>query len=92
VYCGIFPREKLADSMLKSFLDDAGVSYSQRLPDQVRAATRDGRTWFCNFGSNRYEIVANTPIDWLVGDSTLEAYDVAVADESIIEAFEIEPR
>jgi beta-galactosidase len=90
VYCGIFPHEKLADNVVKSLLDTAGVSYSQRLPDQVRAAVRDGQTWVCNFGSNRYDIVTDTPVDWLVGDSTLEAYDVAVADESIVEEFEMD--
>lgn len=92
VYSGVFPCEKLADRILTLHLDRAGVSYSNRLPDQVRVAVRDGQTWVCNFGSDRYNLQTDGETDWIVGDSTLDSYDVAVAERLVVDGFGVERR
>ena len=87
VYCGVWPGENLGGRLAEGLLDRADIESSDPLPDDVRVSVRDGRTWVCNFGSDSYELQVPEGTDWVVGDETLEGYDVAVADDSILEGF-----
>jgi len=87
-YCGVWPGDSLADELVVSLLDRAGVNHSKRLPSGVRAAARDGRTWVCNFTSDQYRIESGT--DWLVGGQRLDGFDVAVAKENIVDGLTIQ--
>jgi beta-galactosidase len=87
-YCGVWPGEDFADELAASLLERADVAHSARLPDGVRAAGRDGRTWLCNFTSDRFRVDAG--VDWELGDETLEEFDVAVAAEDIVHDLSVE--
>jgi len=87
-YCGVWPGDALADELVAGLLDRAEVVNSSRLPDGVRAACRDRRTWICNFTSDRYRV--DTDSDWALSDGTLGGFDVVVADENVIDGLAVE--
>jgi beta-galactosidase len=89
VYCGVWPGTGLGDRLGKQLLDRAEIEYSDPLPDAVRASVRDGRTWVCNFGSDSYELLVSDDTEWVVGDETLDEYDVAVANEVIVDGLAV---
>ncbi|MFC4543222.1 beta-galactosidase [Halosolutus amylolyticus] len=89
VYCGVWPAADLADDLVRPLLERAGVSHSDRLPDGLRVCERGGWTWVTNFSSGRYRIAAGD-VSWLVGDATVEAFDVAVADDGIVDGLSVD--
>ncbi|SNR59917.1 beta-galactosidase [Halorubrum vacuolatum] len=91
VYCGVWPGPDLADELVRPLLADASLPYSEQLPQGVRIGARAGHTWITNFSSERYRIVARTDASWVVGDDTLEAFDVAVAEGNLVDGLSIEP-
>ncbi|OVE85502.1 beta-galactosidase [Natronolimnobius baerhuensis] len=91
VYCGVWPDADLADELVRPLLARADVDYTERLPDGLRINHRDGRTWVTNFTSDAYRLETGDDTDWLVGDSTIDAFDVAVADDDLSDEFGVEP-
>jgi len=79
-YCGCWPEDDLADALATDLLDAAGVEYAKQFPDGVRAAERDGYTWLTNFTGDSVSLDAPADARFLVGDATLDAFDVAVVD------------
>ena len=78
-YCGVWPEADLADALVTDLLDRADLAHTERLPDGVRLAERDSLTWVTNFTSEPIEVaVHDADPQWLLGDSTVEAYDVAI--------------
>lgn len=90
VYCGVWPEADLADDLVRPLLERAGVAYGDRLPDAVRVGERNGRTWVMNFSSDRYRVAPDDDVSWLVGDATVGAFDVAVADGEIVDGFSVD--
>ncbi|AGB38905.1 beta-galactosidase [Natronococcus occultus] len=91
VYCGVWPSESLADELIEPLLARADVPSSDRLPDGVRVNVRGGRTWITNFSSDRIRIKPATDVTWLIGTATIDAYDVAVAEQRVLDGLSIEP-
>ncbi len=83
VYCGVWPERDLADELVESLLARSGIDRSERLPDGVRAAVRDGHTWVTNFTSVPIEV--ETHVAWRVGSATIEPFDLAVAEGDLID-------
>jgi beta-galactosidase len=85
VYCGVWPDEDLADDLVRPLLERADVDYCNRLPEGLRVGQRGDATWVTNFSGGRYRLDLESDVDWLVGEETVGAYDVAVADGRIVE-------
>ncbi|MEF8881007.1 MAG: beta-galactosidase [Halapricum sp.] len=79
-YCGVWPGRELANAVTAGLLDRAGVTYHEPLPDGVRIAARDGYAWVTNFTGAALAVDAPTDATWVVGDSTVDAYDVGVVE------------
>lgn len=79
-YCGVWPGADLADELVAALLERAGVSTTDRLPDGVRVAYRDGLTWATNFTSDEYDVRIPDDASFYVGDATLGPFDVVVVD------------
>ncbi|WP_435176700.1 beta-galactosidase [Halorussus sp. AFM4] len=79
-YCGVWPEPPLADALLADALDAAGVPRTDRLPESVRVAERDGYAWVTNFGSDPVEVDAPAGAAFVVGGETVEGFDVAVVE------------
>jgi len=80
-YCGVWPEADLADALVTDLLDRAGVAVTdERLPETVRFAQRDGRTWVLNFGLDAATVDAPAEATWHLGDATVHPAGVAVVD------------
>jgi beta-galactosidase len=79
-YCGVWPEAGLADAVVTSLLDRAGLDYTEWLPDTVRFAERDGHTWVLNFGLDPVGVGTPDDADWVLGGPTVESAGVAVVD------------
>lgn len=90
VYCGVWPEPALADDLVTSLLGRANVSHSDRLPDGVRVAERDGRTWVTNFTSDTYRVHTDADPTWIIGDAVVGGFDVAVADAPLVERLSVQ--
>ncbi|WEL27938.1 beta-galactosidase [Haloferax volcanii] len=82
-YCGCWPGDDLADALVTELLDAAGVEYTERFPDGVRVMERDGYTWALNFTSDPVTLTVPDSTGFLLGESTVDAFDTAVLDGSI---------
>lgn len=82
-YCGVWPSEELADALVTDLLDRAGVSYTDRLPETVRVAQRDGRVWVLNFGSDPRTVDTPDNAAWHVGGASIPGYGVGVVDADV---------
>ncbi|MFB6073762.1 MAG: beta-galactosidase [Haloarculaceae archaeon] len=76
--CGAWPAPGLADDLVTTLLDEAGVAYTDRLPAGVRVAERDGHTWVTNFTGAPVTVDAPDGAEWVVGDRHVGAFDVGV--------------
>jgi beta-galactosidase len=79
-YCGVWPDASLADDLVDSVLERAGVDTTDRLPDGVRVADRGGLTWVTNFTSDEYVVSVPDDDAFVVGDVALDAFDAVVVD------------
>jgi len=79
-YVGVWPGEALADALVCDLLDRSGVEYTDRLPDGIRFAERDGHTWVLNFTGESVHLTAPGGSQWLLGTEPLDAFDCAVID------------
>jgi len=79
-YCGVWPEEALADALVADALDAAGVPRTDRLPEGVRVAERDGYAWVTNFGSDPVDVDAPADATFVVGSDAVAGFDVAVVD------------
>jgi beta-galactosidase len=77
LYCGVWPSSALADDLVTTVLEAAGLSVGERAPSGVRVLERDGHTWVLNFTEEVLE-VADVDEPWLIGSDTVEPFDVAV--------------
>ncbi|MCL9814289.1 beta-galactosidase [Natranaeroarchaeum aerophilus] len=81
VYCGLWPDEDLTDRLVDDLLDRAGVeALSEPLPDNVRVTERGGKTWVTNGTGESVEIDASADAEFLLGEATVPAYDLSIAD------------
>ncbi|WP_224337600.1 beta-galactosidase [Haloprofundus halobius] len=80
VYVGTWPEASLADELVDDLLTRADVKTTPRLPNQVRMAQRNGLTWVTNFSSDPVTVDIGADARWLVGDESVDSYDVAVTD------------
>ncbi|WP_276273190.1 beta-galactosidase [Haloarcula litorea] len=78
--CGCWPGGDLADALATDLLDAAGVATTNRLPEGVRVARRDGYTWVTNFTDEPRTVDAPDAAEWVVGDASVDGYDAAVVD------------
>ncbi len=91
VYCGVWPDADLVDELVRPRLDRAGIAHSDRLPNAVRTNERGGYTWVTNFSSDRYRIEpAGSEPTWILGNETLEPFDVAIAEGEIVDGLAID--
>lgn len=67
-----------------------GASSCDRLPEGLRVGERGDYTWVTNFSSDRFGLEADADVGWLVGEGTVGAYDVAVADGRIVDGLSVE--
>ena len=79
-YVGTWPDADLASALVGDLLGRTDVPTTERLLDQVRLLRRDGMTWVVNFRHTPLSVDAPAEATWAVGDSTVDAYDVAVTD------------
>ncbi|WP_313693499.1 beta-galactosidase [Halorarum halobium] len=79
-YCGCWPDDALVDALMTDLLDDAGVDYTDRLPEGVRVMRRDGYCWVLNFTSDRVQVAGADEDRFVLGGPTVEAVDLAVID------------
>nr|WP_303645353.1 beta-galactosidase [Haladaptatus sp. W1] len=82
-YCGVWPKTELADALVSDTLDAAGVSHTSRLPDSVRVGSRDGYVWVTNFGREPVELTVSNDATFVVGNETVDGYDVAVVEAAV---------
>ena len=90
-YVGVWPGAELADAVVDDALGAAGVTTTNRLPDGVRVAERDGHVWVTNFTSDPVTIDAPDRATWHVGGETADsagavtvgAFDVAVVGATL---------
>ncbi|QLG28913.1 beta-galactosidase [Halorarum halophilum] len=81
-YVGTWPDDELAGALVGDLLERANVPTTERLPNQVRIVRRDGLTWIVNFSSEPLSVDAPAEATWIVGDSIVDDYDIAVTDAS----------
>jgi len=79
-YVGLWPEADLADALVSDLLDRADVATTNRLPDGVRVAERDGLTWVGNFTEDGVTVDAPADADFLLGDETVPSFDVSVLE------------
>ena len=89
VYCGVWPDADLADDLVQSLLARAGIAHCDCLPEGLRVGERGGLTWVTNFSSDRFRLEPAADVKWLIGDATVGAYDVAVADGRIADGLSV---
>lgn len=77
-YVGVWPAAELANAVVDDLLDHAGVPTTEPLPDRVHVTDRDGYVWVTNFRDEPVAVGAPSEAEWLVGDETLDAYDLAI--------------
>jgi beta-galactosidase len=77
-YCGVQPGDDLADAVVTDLLDRADVAHTERFPETVRVAERDGLTWVLNFGGDPVTAEAPADAEWVVGESTVPGYGASV--------------
>jgi beta-galactosidase len=82
-YCGVWPERGLADALVGTVLDRAGVGHTDPLPDGVRLAERDGYVWVTNFTDESVTVTAPGDADWIVGAKRVGAYDLAVVEADV---------
>lgn len=80
-YCGVWPESDLADAIVSELLDSAEIEWSERLPDGVRIAERDGHVWITNFTGEPVRVDADG--EWIVGDGEIEPFGVGVIRSSL---------
>ncbi|WP_114576384.1 beta-galactosidase [Saliphagus sp. LR7] len=78
-YAGLWPEPDLADELVGSMLERAGIDHTERFPDGVRVSVRDGHVWLCNFTSEPVDVVLDDG-EWVLGGPRVEPFDVAVAE------------
>jgi len=88
--CGCWPGADLADALVTDLLTAAGVPTTDRLPEGVRVAARDGYTWATNFTDRRHTVEAPDAA-WVVGGPDLGGYDAAVVAADPTGAVAIHP-
>ena len=79
-YVGTWPSADLAAALVGDLLSRAGVETTERLPDQVRIMTREDMTWIANFSDGPVAIDAPSEAEWILGDASLDAFDIAVTN------------
>ncbi|MFC7095761.1 beta-galactosidase [Halobaculum marinum] len=79
-YCGVQPGTALADALVSDLLGRAGVGHTERLPETVRLAERDGVTWVLNFGSESVTVDGPADAEWIVGAETVSPFGVGVVE------------
>jgi beta-galactosidase len=77
-YCGVQPGDDLADALVTDLLDRADVAHTERFPETVRVAERDGLTWVLNFGVDPVAVDTAADAEWAVGESTVPGYGASV--------------
>jgi beta-galactosidase len=77
-YCGVQPGDDLADAVVTDLLDRADVAHTERFPETVRVAERDGLTWVLNFGADPVAVDAPADAEWVVGESAVPGYGASV--------------
>jgi beta-galactosidase len=90
-YVGVWPGTELADAVVDDALGAAGVTTTERLPDGVRVAERDGEVWVTNFTGDPVAVDAPDGATWHVGGGTADsagavtvgAFDVAVVEATL---------
>jgi Beta-galactosidase len=86
IYCGIWPETELASELIQSLLERADIQFTDRLPDGIRITERAGYTWILNFTRDSYEL---SSANWLIGDSTLEPFDISVTSDNVLDTLSI---
>ncbi|MFB6119915.1 MAG: beta-galactosidase [Halobacteriaceae archaeon] len=77
-YVGLWPEADLADRLVTDLLHRADVPTTDRLPEGVRFAERDGLTWVGNFTEGAVSVDAPADAEYVVGDETVPSFDVSV--------------
>ncbi|WP_137289139.1 beta-galactosidase [Natronorubrum halophilum] len=85
VYCGVWPETDLANDLVRSLLDRAGVRRADPLPEGVRVAQRGGYTWVMNFRSDPIAVTVESDASWRLGGSTVDPFDLAIADADVVD-------
>ena len=75
-YCGVWPESDLADALVSELLDSAEIERTERLPEGVRIAERDGHTWITNFTGE--PVCVDAGGKWIVGNGEVEPFGVGV--------------
>lgn len=80
-YCGVWPSDSLARSLVKDLLDRAETPrLDEPLPETVRVSSRGEAAWVVNFGSDPVSVTTSGETERLLGDQTVDAFDCAVVD------------
>ena len=82
-YCGVQPGDDLADAVVTDLLERAGVAHTERFPETVRVAERDGLTWVLNFGADPVTVAVSVDAEWIVGESTVPGYGASVVSAPV---------
>lgn len=82
-HCGCWPGDDLAGALVTELLDAADVEYTERFPDGVCVMERDGYTQALNFTSDSVTLTVPDSTGFLLGESTVDAFDTVVFDGSI---------
>jgi beta-galactosidase len=82
-YCGVQPGDDLADAVVTDLLDRADVAHTERFPETVRIAERDGLTWVLNFGADPVTVAVSVDVEWIVGEPTVPGYGVSVVSAPV---------
>lgn len=82
-YCGVWPESDLADALVSELLDSAEIERTERLPDGVRIAERDGHVWVTNFTGE--PVCVDAGGEWIVEDGEIGPFGVGVVRSSLAE-------
>ncbi|QRV17790.1 beta-galactosidase (plasmid) [Haloterrigena salifodinae] len=92
VYCGVWPESELANDLVGSLLDRAGVPQTDVLPDGVRVASRDGHTWVMNFRSDPVAVTVAEDASWRLGGPEIDSFDLAIAEIDAVDELSVQIR
>ncbi|WP_339106143.1 beta-galactosidase [Haloterrigena salinisoli] len=92
VYCGVWPETDLANELVGSLLDRAGVRRTAVLPDGVRVARRDGHTWVLNFRSDPIAVTLEGDASWRLGGPEIDPFDLAIAETDAVDGLSVRIR